>query len=110
MIRETLAATSRHVGVFMSATQGLIQISRPTAGGGTATSTVFASAAPYWLKLVRSGNVFTSYRSTNGVSWTVVSTATISMATKVYIGLAVTSKSTTTLNKSTFDNVSVIPG
>ena len=57
-----------------------------------------------------SGNTFTAYKSTNGTSWTQVGTASITMASQVYIGLVVCSRSTSTLNTSTFDNVSLSGG
>src|SRR6202022_5063778 len=49
------------------------------------------------------------YTSSGGVSWTPLGTSqTISMGQTVYVGLAVTSGSTTALATATFDNVSVL--
>src|SRR5207249_4486698 len=59
-------------------------------------------------KIVRSGNAFSGYISPDGRNWTQIGTAqTITMAQTVYIGLAVSSQSTTTLNTVNFDNVSI---
>jgi regulation of enolase protein 1 (concanavalin A-like superfamily) len=81
-------------------------LSRTTTAG--ATSAAFTSgAAPYWVRLVRSGSTFTAYRSPDGITWKQSGSSTISMTATVYIGLAVCSKNTTTLNTSTFTNVSV---
>jgi hypothetical protein len=62
------------------------------------------------VRLVRSGTTITAYKSTNGTTWTSVgSTTNTTFATTCYIGLAVASGSTTTLNTSQFSNVSVTP-
>jgi hypothetical protein len=60
--------------------------------------------------VVRSGNSFSSYASTDGVTWTQLGTSqTINMAQNVSIGLAVNSGSNTALATATFDNVAVTP-
>jgi hypothetical protein len=70
-------------------------------------STTFA--APLWFMLTRTNNVFTGYVSTNGVAWIPVGTNTIPIATNYYAGLAVCSRTTSTLDVSTFDNVTTTP-
>jgi beta-xylosidase len=65
-------------------------------------------ALPVWLKLVRSGNTFSGYLSTDGSTWTQVGTnQTVTMAANVYIGLAVNSATNSALATATFDNVSI---
>jgi hypothetical protein len=66
-------------------------------------------AAPYWLKIVRSGNTFTSYRSPTGTNWVSLGSQTITMGANVYIGLGVTSHNDGTLCTATFDNVTATP-
>ena len=57
-----------------------------------------------------SGNSFTGYISADGAAWTQVGAAqTIPMGTGVYLGLCLTSHDNTTLNTSTFDNITVVP-
>ena len=81
---------------------------RTSAGGSTSTSNGTAAAAPYWVKLVRSSNTLSAYKSTNGTSWTQVgSNTTVTMTDPIYIGLAVTSGSTSATATATFDNVSI---
>lgn len=52
-----------------------------------------------WIRLQRSGDVFTGYYSPDGQSWKIYTTYTLKMPQKLYLGLAVTShdagKSTT---------------
>src|SRR5262249_14384051 len=63
---------------------------------------------PYWVKVVRSGNVFKGYSSPDGGNWTQVgSSQTINMGANVYIGLAVGSNKNSTLATPTFYNVAV---
>ena len=62
-------------------------------------------AAPYWLRLVRSGNTFTSYVAPDGVNWTQTGTTTVSMNANVYVGLAVCSHNDGTICQAQFDNV-----
>ena len=57
------------------------------------------------MRLVREGNLFSAYRSTNGTTWSLVGTDTISMASTVYVGLAVTSHNTAATATATFTNV-----
>jgi hypothetical protein len=63
---------------------------------------------PYWVKVTRSGNTFTSYTSSDGTNWVQLGTSqTINMAQNVFVGLAVNSGTTTDLASATFDNVSL---
>ncbi|MCP4425970.1 MAG: DUF1349 domain-containing protein, partial [Chloroflexi bacterium] len=77
------------------------------AGGGNA-----GGSAPVWLKMERIGNVFTSYHSTDGSSWTQIGTTTIAMGTNVYFGLAVSAHDTPDngeISTGTFTNVAINP-
>jgi regulation of enolase protein 1 (concanavalin A-like superfamily) len=60
-----------------------------------------------WVRLTRTGNVFTAYRSRDGGNWFKVGQATISMAHDATIGLVVSSHNGGALNTTTFDNVIV---
>jgi hypothetical protein len=92
MIRNTLAANSAHAMMDITSSSGAQFQYRAAAGGTTAGTTAAGYAAPYWVKIVRSGNSFSGYRSPNGTSWTQVgSTVTIPMNATVYAGLCVTS-------------------
>ncbi len=110
MIRETLAAGSRHA--FMALTPGNgLAFQRRVAPGGVSTHTAGgASGTPVWVRLVRNGNTITASRSTNGSTWTQVGSDTVTMGAQVFVGLAVTSHAAGVLNTSTFDNVSVSGG
>ena len=108
MFRETLAQESRHAFMLVSAAQGSGFERRLTTGGLTSWTSGPMAGAPYWVKLVRSGTIFTAYGSTDGVNWSLVGSDTISMGSSIYAGLAVNAHSTTNLNNSSFGNVQVI--
>ncbi len=109
MIRETLnaGATSAFLGYQIANGGPILLEYRSTTGGGATGSTDSGVTLPYWLMLMRSGNTFTTYTSPDGVNWTIFETQTISMATNVYVGLAVSSSDGTDLATGTFDNVVV---
>lgn len=108
MIRETTAAGSAHAMMVVTPSNGTALQWRATTGGSSSNSNTTGFVAPYWVKLVRSGNTLTGYRSANGTTWTQQSSATIPMAASVDVGLAVDSANTSTLNTSTFDNISLM--
>jgi RHS repeat-associated protein len=107
MIRETLNADATSAfTAYRSST--VYFVDRATTGASSSYQTASSSALPYWVGLARVGNTFTSYTSPDGVNWVQVGTTqTISMAQNVYIGLAVTSDTTSSLSTAVFDNVSV---
>jgi regulation of enolase protein 1 (concanavalin A-like superfamily) len=108
MIRETLTGGSRHAFAHPTL-QGGDQLTRRVTTSGSTTSTATASGGPppRWVRLTRSGNAFTMHRSNDGVSWTLYDSVQITMASNVYVGLAVTSHNASTATTAVFDNVSV---
>ena len=62
---------------------------------------------PHWVKLVRQGNTFSAYRSTDGSKWTLVGTETITMNAQVYIGIATCSHNTSVIAEASFDHVNI---
>lgn len=108
MFRNTLAANSANAFLAMTPGNGATFQYRSSTNGNTTWMNTSGLSAPYWVRLTRSGNNFTAYRSANGVDWTQIgSTAAITMNSTVYVGLAVTSHSSGNLNTSVFSNVSV---
>jgi regulation of enolase protein 1 (concanavalin A-like superfamily) len=107
MIRETLAANSRHALMALTSANGLAFQRRTTTGGQSSHTAGGAASAPYWVKLVRSGNTFTGYKSTDGSTWALVGSDTIPMAANVYVGLALTSHNNALLCTSMIDSAGV---
>jgi autotransporter-associated beta strand protein len=111
MIRDTLAANSKQIFMGMTSTNAYRWVRRTTTGGTATSSNSSTGTVPNtWVRLVRSGTTITAYKSTNGTTWTTVgSTTGTTFASTCYIGLAVSSGTTTTLNTSQFSNVTVTP-
>ncbi len=114
MVRETLAAGSRHAMMFITppdAGNGFGMVSRLTANGttGYAGGPALSTAPDNWVRLVREGNVLTGYASANGSTWALVSTTTLTnLSAQVYVGLAATAADSGLTTTAEFDNVQVI--
>lgn len=101
MARGSLAADSVFTAIFgASAQAGCFFESRGTAGGNAGQQTItggFPVNYPQtWLRLRRVSNVFTGFASRDGQTWTQLGTATVTMPSQIYLGLAVTSLDTAT--------------
>jgi regulation of enolase protein 1 (concanavalin A-like superfamily) len=108
MMRETLGAGSKHASMFLTPSSNGPAFQRRLSTGGSSTHTAGGSGtAPGWVRIERVGNRFTASHSLNGTSWTVVGSETISMASAIQVGLAVTSHDPNTLASATFSNVSI---
>lgn len=107
MIRDTLDANSTQAMMLVSYSKGLA-FQRRTAAGGLSTSTSGAlTGAPFYVRLDRLGSTISAFQSPDGVSWTLVGTDAFSMPATVYVGIGVSSHSTTTAATATMDNISV---
>jgi hypothetical protein len=111
MIRETLAANSDNVCLVANPYGGAYLQQRTNAKGNT-----FQDAAsnpgltpPYWVRLTRSGNLFTAFTSPDGVNWTTLGSTTVTMGANSYVGLPLTSHNGSVLGAATFGNISVSP-
>jgi regulation of enolase protein 1 (concanavalin A-like superfamily) len=112
MIREDGTAGARNVLVYVSPGVGLITSRRLAPNGATTSSSgaLVAGTAPYWVRLVRSGNTFTSYSSAVGATWIQLGSVAVPMAATVRVGLAVTSDAPAVTTTAIFSNVSVLAG
>ncbi len=111
MIRETTATGSKHASVFITPGNGVAFQSRNATGGSSVNANTTGPAAPYWVKIVRSGNTFTAYYSATGSSgsWVSLGSQSITMSSSVTIGLAVTSHNDGVLCSAIIDNVTATP-
>ena len=107
MVRGSLAAGAPHAFMLMSASKGAAFQRRRADQDITGSTPGSLATAPRWVKLQRTGNLLNAYESADGLTWTLVGSETIVMGPTVYIGLAVTSHSTTAAATCTFDNVTV---
>lgn len=109
MIRETTAVGSKFATTGSNSAGGIWWQTRSSTGGSVTAGGNGTIPLPCWLRLVRTGNTFVSYRSTDGVSWTQIASRTITMNSQVLVGMAVTSRNNGALHTATFDNVTVVP-
>ena len=107
MIRETLTGSSTQASTLYQAPYFYFY-DRASTGASLATQGDVYETLPYWIELVRSGNSISSFYSSDGINWVQNgSNQTVTMAQNVYIGLAVSSGSNSSLASATFDNVSI---
>ncbi len=107
MIRESLAPGSRHAFMAGTGSSGWAFQRRIATDGVSDHTSGPSGSAPGWVRLVREGSLFSAYHSTNGSTWTLVGSDTISVASTAYVGLAVTSHNTGSAAVATFTNVTV---
>ncbi len=105
MIRESTNANAANAFIAVTPGNGVTWQTRSSTGGGSGNAATAGLSAPCWVKLVRSGNTYTGYYSTDGANWTPQGTNTFTMASVSYVGLALTSHNNSSLCTASFDNV-----
>ncbi len=110
MMRDSLAPDAKNMAIHLTPTNGVGTTYRASAAGASDGTLVGSGATPHWLKIVRSGNLFSTYHSADGVAWKLVDSHNIAMGQTLFVGLCVSSKNNSLLNTATFDNVTVKTG
>ncbi|MCX5643493.1 MAG: hypothetical protein NTZ17_02235 [Phycisphaerae bacterium] len=109
MIRETLDAGSSNAMIVVTPGNGVSFQWRSTTNGLSSANYTGTSGmvAPYWVRLTRTGNVFRAEHSADGKTWTQQGVdTTVLMPAAVYIGIAVSTGSTTLVTRAEVSNVS----
>ncbi len=109
MIRESLTDDAPHASTLLTPGGSALFQRRGAVGADTASDAVTASA-PYWVAIRRSGDLFISARSADGVVWQEIGRQTISMAANVKVGLCLTANDPTNECAAAFENVVFQPG
>lgn len=118
MIRETLDPTSRFAYLVSTPSQGVSFGWRTVAGGGCNSATQTGLPTAQWIKLIRTGNIFTAQYSAEGKTWSDIKDATtgakvsttIAMGGSLYIGLCVTSHNVATTTTAEFTGAATTGG
>lgn len=111
LFSENTATGSKRVSLCIIPSTGKLEFQfRKMTGGKVITTATFSATTPRWLKITRNGNSFSAYHSVNGTTWTLYTSATVSMNTAAFAGLAVTSGLNTVTSTGEFDNVNVAAG
>ena len=107
MIRDSLDANSRYVGVFITPENGVRFQYRTLTDGTTDRYFEEGITAPQWVKLERTaGGLVRAYYSADGNNWTRFDLIQVVMDSPMYIGLAVTSHNAALACNATFSDVS----
>ena len=100
-----LNANAKHVMVVVTPGKGVVMQWRSATGGTSATTASLPGVAPRRVRLARRGNTFTSFVSSDFVTWTQVGTIGVDLTFDCFTGLAFTSHNTTTTGAAFFDDV-----
>jgi fibronectin type 3 domain-containing protein len=113
--RETIASNSPAIHISVNPPPpGRDQFEagqRSTLGGATTswgTNFVGIGIPNAWIRLTRIGDVFSSYRSSNGAEWTYAGSTTQALAASMLVGLGVTAHNNSLLATGTFSNFRLI--
>lgn len=107
MARESRAAGSKFADVLVTPDKGAEMQWRATPGGDAQTTDQAPSPAPFWVRLVRTGNTLTGYISPDGRHWQPRGKATVAMSEDILLGLCVTSHKNDSVTEATVDSVEV---
>ena len=105
MFRESLSANAAHVMAIVSPGKGVALQYRGGAGGVSVQAALRAGTAPEWLRLTRTDSLFRAFVSEDGVTWTLLGSATVPMPVTIRAGLPVTSHNNSTLATARFTDV-----
>jgi uncharacterized repeat protein (TIGR03806 family) len=107
MLRDNDTPGSKYVFVALTGQGSSVLQLRSTANQATSSTDGPQSKPPSWLKLVRKGDLFAGFVSTNGTDWVSVGSTTNTLGKNISAGLAVTSHNNSLLNATLFDHVNV---
>lgn len=114
MMRASNSPNSAYYGAFTVPQNGGIMVESRTQAGLPANSVVSVSGSlPQYLQIVRSGDTFTAYTSSDGNNWRPIigSSQTLSnLSVAITAGYAVTSANYGSPNATTADSLSVVAG
>jgi len=106
MVRESLESNAANALIAVTPANGIRFQRRSRAGYSTASLRGSQSAAPIWLKLVRTGDRVAGYESADGSNWQRVYEGSLNIEATAYVGLAVSSHDTRAIKEVQFDNIS----
>jgi regulation of enolase protein 1 (concanavalin A-like superfamily) len=112
MARESLDMNCRFAATLATPSIcGAFFESRSGVASQAASSKSFPVNYPNtWLRLKRVGNVFTGYASYDGQTWTQLDSVTMPLASQLYVGVAVSSHSTSRATTARFGDITEMRG
>ena len=99
---------AKYAACVVTKTNGVKSHIRTATGGAATTVTTSGLAAPYWVRVQRTGDTYKTFRSSNGTSWTQIgATTTMTNGSTSYIGFVATNTGAGGLVEGVIDNVSI---
>jgi hypothetical protein len=108
MFRANLDAGSAQAMMEITPGNGAAFQNRTTQSNTSNNTSYGGPVAPYWVRVLGTGNKYVGYVSADGATWTAVDSITIALGSSPYLGLAYTTHDNTQSGTAVFDNVSVI--
>jgi outer membrane protein assembly factor BamB len=109
MMRQDAGPQSAYYAVLVTPAHGIVVQYRSSEGATTELPVTIPGKAPAYLRVVRSGNTFTAYTSTNGVTWRLItgSSITLEITGPLLVGMAVTAHNGEDFSNVTFTAVKI---
>jgi outer membrane protein assembly factor BamB/regulation of enolase protein 1 (concanavalin A-like superfamily) len=107
MLRASTDPGAPYYAILSTGANGTVVQYRTASGGSTSQLTGVSSAAPIWVKVIRTGTSFTAYTSTDGTNWTAYPSSTVTipaLSGSILGGMADTSHSQFTTSTTVFDH------
>ncbi len=112
MVRASIAANAENAFVAVTPLVGIPFQTRASAGATTVSTNTGTTkfTSPYWLRLTRTGNSFSCFRSTNGTAWLPLGPAvTLANAPPtMYAGLNMASLNNNGNSRVNYDNITLV--
>jgi regulation of enolase protein 1 (concanavalin A-like superfamily) len=107
MFRENTSVGAKYAFVGFAGQGGSLFQSRQATDKNTMSTDGPGAKVPGWLKLVRTGDTFQGFVSTDGLKWQPAGNVTIPMAKTTLVGLALTAHNNSALNSTLYDKVTI---
>jgi regulation of enolase protein 1 (concanavalin A-like superfamily) len=109
VIRESLDSNAKSLTLYQGDLGNRVTSFQTRSATGGSTTSVGGNKFSFfpWYRLQRSGNTFTAYQSTDGITYQIIGTSTVAMNSACYVGLAVCSGATGSFSNVTYENVSI---
>lgn len=107
MVRESLDPGARHAAMVVTPVDDTQFLRRATADAPTTNTNPgrHRGVLPCWVKLVRRGDTFRAYESSDGSAWVLAGEETVPMGRSVLVGLVCSSHQEQATNTSTISHV-----
>lgn len=93
MVRESMSSSSINAFAYLSGSNALGFSTRTSTRARTTTTPAGTGQPTGWLALGRQGSTLTGYASSDGCSWRTLASASVPMGQSVYVGLAISARS-----------------